>query len=125
MISAGCTINGTVVNSVLAPGVVVAKGAVVNDSILFADCVVGSGASVDLAIFDKRVHVGSGAVIGAGSNHQIPNRQHPTHLYTGITLIGKEAMVPAGQVVGRNCIVNSHTQPEAYPGDEIPDGESV
>jgi glucose-1-phosphate adenylyltransferase len=125
MISAGCIINGTVINSVLAPGVVVAKGAVVNDSILFADSVVESGASVDLAIFDKQVQVGSGAVIGAGSNHHIPNCHYPTHLYTGITLIGKEAVVPAGQVVGRNCIVNSHTRHDAYPGDVVPDGESV
>lgn len=125
MISAGCTIKGTVVNSVLAPGVVVEKGAMVKDSILFADCVVESGASVDLAIFDKKVHVGSGAVIGAGNNHQIANRKKPTHLYTGITLVGKEAVVPQGLVVGRNCIVNSHTQYDAYRGNEVLDGESV
>jgi glucose-1-phosphate adenylyltransferase len=125
MISAGCTILGTVVNSVLAPGVVVEKGAVVKDSILFADCVVETNASVDLAIFDKRVYVGSGAVIGAGNNHHIANRKQPTHLYTGITLIGKEAVVPRGLVIGRNCIINSHTHYEAYPGMEIPDGESV
>lgn len=125
MISAGCTIKGTVVNSVLAPGVVVEKGAMVKDSILFADCVVDAGASVDLAIFDKRVHVGSGSVIGAGSNHQIANRKQPTHLYTGISLIGKEAVVPQGLVVGRNCIISSHTHYDGYPGNEVPDGESV
>ena len=125
MISAGCTINGTVVNSVLAPGVVVEQGAVVKDSILFADCVVETDASVDLAIFDKRVHVGSGAVIGAGNNHHIPNRKQPTHLYTGITLVGKEAVIPRGLVVGRNCIINSHTHYDAYPGNAVADGESV
>ncbi len=125
MISAGCTIKGTVINSVLAPGVVVEKGAMVKDSILFVDCVVEAGASVDLAIFDKRVHVGSGTVIGAGSNHHIPNRKQPTHLYTGITLVGKEAVVPQGLVVGRNCIINSQTHYDAYAGNEVVDGESV
>lgn len=125
MISAGCTIQGTVINSVLAPGVVVEKGAVVKDSILFVDCVVETGATVDLAILDKRVHVGSGAVIGAGSNHHIPNRKQPTHLYTGITLIGKEAVVPRGLVVGRNCIIKSHAHYGAYHSNEVPDGESV
>jgi glucose-1-phosphate adenylyltransferase len=125
MISAGCTINGSVVNSVLAPGVVVEKGAMVKDSILFADCVVEAGATVDLAIFDKQVHAGSGAIIGSGSNHHIANRLQPTHLYTGITLIGKEAVVPKGMVVGRNCIVTSHTPHGAFPGNEVADGESV
>jgi glucose-1-phosphate adenylyltransferase len=105
--------------------VVVEQGAVVKDSILFADCVVDAGASVDLAILDKRVHVGSGAVIGAGSNRHIPNRKKPTHLYTGITLIGKEAVLPRGVVVGRNCIINSQTHYDAYPENEVPDGESV
>jgi glucose-1-phosphate adenylyltransferase len=125
MVSAGCIIHGTVINSVLAPGVIVGKGAVVKDSILFADCVVDTDASVDLAIFDKRVHVGAGAVIGAGNNHHIPNRKQPSHLYTGITLIGKEAVVPKGQVVGRNCIVSSHTHSDAYSGNTLADGESV
>jgi len=125
MISAGCNIQGTVINSVLAPGVVVERGAMVKDSILFADCVVDTEAVVDLAIFDKRVHVGSGAIIGAGDNHHVPNRQKPTHLYTGITLVGKEAVVPRGQVVGRNCIISSHTHYDDYPGNEVADGDSV
>jgi glucose-1-phosphate adenylyltransferase len=125
MISAGCTIKGTVLNSVLAPGVVVERGAVVKDSILFADCVVDTGATVDLAIFDKRVHVGTNSVIGAGDNHHIVNREQPTHLYTGITLVGKEAVVPMGQVVGRNCVINAHTHYDAYSGGEVADGETV
>lgn len=125
LVSAGCTVRGTVINSVLAPGVVVESGAVIKNSILFADCVVDSGATVDLAIFDKRVHVGAGAVIGAGNNHQTPNRRHPTHLYTGISLIGKEAVIPAAQVIGRNCIVNSHTHYDAFSSSVIEDGESV
>ncbi len=125
MISSGCNIKGTVINSVLAPGVVVEQGAVVKNSILFADCVVDTGATVDLAIFDKRVHVGAGAIIGAGNNHDIANHQQPTHLYTGISLIGKESVVPAGQVVGRNCIINAHTHYDAYPAREVTDGESI
>jgi len=125
MISAGCNIKGTVIHSVLAPGVTVEQGAVVKDSILFADCVVDSGATVDLSIFDKRVHIGERAVIGAGANHHIANHKQPTHLYTGISLVGKESVVPAGQVVGRNCIINAHTHYDAYPGQELADGETI
>jgi len=50
MVSAGSLIEGTVINSVLSPGVQVQKGAVVRDSVLFEDCVVEEGAVVDLCI---------------------------------------------------------------------------
>ncbi len=125
MISAGCKILGTVENSVLAPGVVVEEGALVRDSILFADCVVGKNSEVDLSIFDKRVHIQGDAKVGVGTNHKTPNKEYPKHLYTGISLIGKEAIVPSGVSIGRNCIVNSHTREDAYPAKEIPDSETV
>ncbi len=47
LISHGCVINGTVVNSVLSPGVRVDVGAVVRDSIVMFDSVIRSGAVVD------------------------------------------------------------------------------
>lgn len=125
MISAGCSIKGTVQNSVLAPGVVVEEGAVVKDSILFTDCVVEKNSVVDLTICDKRVWVHEGAVVGAGNNHDVVNKLQPKHLYTGISLIGKEAVVPAGVTIGRNCVINSKTREEAYPGKEIADGETL
>ncbi len=125
LISSGCNIQGTVVNSVLSPGVVVEKGAVVRNSILFSDCVVKRGAVVDLAIFDKRVQVGEGALIGTGCNHDTPNRQHPKHLYTGITLLGKAVEVPDDMKVGRNCIINSYCRQSAFRTGEISDGESL
>ncbi|MEN8189455.1 MAG: glucose-1-phosphate adenylyltransferase family protein [Thermodesulfobacteriota bacterium] len=125
LISAGCRINGRVVNSVLAPGVVVEEGALVKDSILFEDCVVQADAEVNLAICDKRVHVGEQAVVGFGDDHETPNRLHPKHLYTGITLVGKEAVVPNKHVIGRNCIIQSHTNPRAYEERRVADGETV
>ncbi len=125
MVAAGSNIQGSVINSVLAPGVVVEKGALVKDSILFEDCVIRKGAIVDLAILDKRVRVGSGAVIGFGDNYTIANRLKPSHLYTGITLIGKGAVVPAKQQIGRNCVVNSNITEGDYKGQIIEDGESL
>ncbi len=125
LISSGCNIQGTVINSVLSPGVVVEKGAIVRNSILFSDCVVKRRAVVDLAIFDKNVQIGEWALVGTGSNHATPNRQHPKHLYTGITLLGKAAEVPAGMKIGRNCIVNSYCRQQAFPAEEIGDGESL
>lgn len=125
MISAGCVIDGEVVNSVLSPGVRVAAGASVRDSILFHDCLVESGAVVDLAILDKRVHIGSGALVGSGEDKTTPNSKFPKHLYTGITMIGKEGVVPPGAVIGRNCIVAPLTASEDYPSLSLASGETV
>lgn len=125
MISSGCDIKGTVINSILSPGVVVEEGAFVKDSILFTDCQVEKNAVVDLAIFDKGVHVGRNAVVGTGNNHEIPNEKEPSHLYTGITLVGKGAEVPPGQLIGRNCIIHPKTREDAYPGREVDDGASI
>lgn len=124
MISAGCVIEGTVENSILSPGVCIGKGAVVKDSIIFDDCVIGPDAVVDLSILDKRVKVGSGAKIGIGDDRTTPNRTSPKHLYTGISLIGKEAVIPARATIGRNCIVSPFFKP-ASATLELPTGDTV
>ncbi len=123
MISAGCIIEGEVVNSVLSPGVVVRAGASVRDSIVFSDCVIEKGAVVELAILDKRVRVGGGALIGFGEDHHQPNHLHPKHLYTGITLVGKKAFVGEKSVVGRNCILLPDSLLES--GEVVKSGETV
>ncbi|MBW2658703.1 MAG: glucose-1-phosphate adenylyltransferase [Deltaproteobacteria bacterium] len=125
LVSAGSVIRGEVINSVLAPGVVVEEGAVVRDSILFADCLVKKGAVVDYSILDKDVVVRAGAVVGAGENHLQANILNPSHLYTGITLVGKGSEIPAGQKIGRNCVINSNVKAEDYPGTFLEDGESL
>ncbi len=113
MISAGCVIEGTVIHSVLSPGVKVEKGAVVRDSVIFEDAVIQEDALADLAICDKRVVVGKGAVVGHGENRKKVNTEYPTHLYSGITLIGKAAIVPDGMIIGRNCRISSGYRLEA------------
>ena len=123
MVSAGSIIEGTVINSVLSPGVEVRRGAVVRDSVIFEDSIIGEGVSVDLSICDKRVHIGSGAVVGQGENLKHANHEYPEHLYTGITLIGKKAQLPSGMTIGRNCIVRP-----GYAGSDVSvlaDGESL
>ena len=123
MVSAGSIIEGTVINSVLSPGVEVRKGAVVRDSVIFEDSTIEEGATVDLSICDKRVHIGSGTVVGQGENLQHANHEYPEHLYTGITLIGKKARLPSGMTIGRNCIARP-----GYAGSGVSvlaDGESL
>lgn len=126
MISAGCVIEGEVVNSVLSPGVRVAKNASVRDSIILHGCIIEEGATVDLAILDKRVVVGSGATVGRGDrSNALLNREFPKHLYTGITLVGKEAVLPPRLTVGRNCIIQPGSTPESFITVEVAAGETV
>ena len=122
-ISAGCRIEGEVINSVLSPGVIVEAGAVVRDSILFPDCIIERDALVDLVIIDKQGRVGNGATLGSGEDHQLANHLYPKHLYTGITLLGKEASVGAGCVVGRNCIIQPYVSLPAR--QTVNSGETV
>ena len=64
MISEGCKINGTVVNSILSGGVVIEEGAEVYDSVIMDDVVIRSGAGVYTAIVDSDTEVLSGATVG-------------------------------------------------------------
>ena len=64
LISEGCRIYGTVINSVLSGGVVVEPGAIIKDSVVMEDVTVKSGAAVYSAIVDSDVVVESGAVAG-------------------------------------------------------------
>lgn len=126
MISAGCVIEGTVINSVLSPGVHVREGAMVQDSVIFEDSLIGKNAVLDLVICDKHVRIGEETVVGLGDNRDTSNRLYPKHLYTGITLVGKEAVVPARVKIGRNCIVNSKRQEVDFPvSGRIADGETL
>jgi len=65
IVADGCTIEGTVENSILFRGVTVAKGAVVRDCILMQNVTVGKNASLTCVIADKGVKVGDGITLAA------------------------------------------------------------
>jgi glucose-1-phosphate adenylyltransferase len=125
LISHGCVIDGTVVNSVLSPGVRVDVGAVVRDSIVMFDSTIRAGAVVDRAILDKEVVVGQGAIVGEGPYDGAPNRQEPNRLNTGITVIGKQAIVPRGARLGRNVKVAGGVKSSDYATRVVRTGSSV
>ena len=64
LISEGCRIYGTVINSVVSGGVVVEEGAIVKDSVVMEDVIVKKGAAVYTAIVDSDTVVEEGAVVG-------------------------------------------------------------
>lgn len=124
LLSDGCRIEGTVIRSIISPGVYVAAGAEVRDSILLTDAEIHPGAIVDRAILDKKVIVGGGAVVG-DSDDLTPNRAFPDRLNTGLTVIGKGAVVPANTRLGRNVLVYPRVTGKQYDGQNVPSGGTV
>jgi glucose-1-phosphate adenylyltransferase len=94
LLSPGCVIQGTVVRSVLSPGVRVAAGAVIRDSILMADVVVDSSATVEWAVVDSGCCIGPDAVVGE------PNPDGGT-APEALTLVGRDSTVAKGVRVPR------------------------
>lgn len=93
LISAGCEIDGTVINSILSPGVKVAAGAIVSNSILLHDCTVESGAILEHVISDRDAIFGAESVLGKMENEPGANTDYP------LTLIGKAAHIGDGIVI--------------------------
>ncbi|MBI3751993.1 MAG: NTP transferase domain-containing protein [Chloroflexi bacterium] len=125
LISHGCIIDGTVVNSVLSPGVRVDVGAVVRDSIVMFDSVIRAGAVVDRAILDKEVVVGQGAIVGEGPYDAPPNKQEPGRLNTGITVVGKRSVIPRGSRLGRNVKIAGDVRSADFASRVVRSGGSV
>jgi glucose-1-phosphate adenylyltransferase len=124
LVSNGCVIDGTVIHSVLSPGVFVETGAVVRDSVIMHDTVIRTGAVVDRCVLDKEIEIGAGAQVGAGED-MTPNLLEPANLIIGITIVGKGARVPAGAVIGRNCCIDANTTPQDYNHLNVPSGATI
>lgn len=122
LITEGCVIEGSVEYSVLSPGVHVERGAVVRHSIVMTDSVIEAGSVVDRCIVDKQVNVGQGAHLGWGKDYSINTLGD---LSTGITLVGKNAQLPPGLRVGRNCILASDLAEDDFVFQTIPSGATV
>jgi glucose-1-phosphate adenylyltransferase len=126
LISHGCQISGTVERSILSPGVRVDPGAVVRDSIVMFDSIIRAGAVVDRAILDKEVSIGPNAVIGMGNDFDTPNRAEPERLSSGITVVGKRAVIPNGMRLGRNVKIGEDVRPSDFGRRRsVPSGGTV
>ena len=88
IITEGCEIYGTVINSVLSGGVIVSPQAVIRDSVIMNGCTIGAGAKVTYTIMDSNTQVMPNATIGAERSG------HP-----GVTLVSGAITVPEGAVI--------------------------
>jgi glucose-1-phosphate adenylyltransferase len=89
------------------------------------DSVVRPGAVVDRAILDKQVVVGPGAIVGEGIQLDRPNRLTPTHLNTGITIVGKQAVIPRGVRIGRNVRIDPNVRAADFAGRVVATGSTI
>jgi glucose-1-phosphate adenylyltransferase len=121
LVSNGCVIEGTVINSVLSPGVRVGKGSVIKDSVILNNVIISSDVTIQKSILDKKVTVGRSAFIGYG-NDFTPNQEKPDLLSSGITVIEKGAIIPSNTNIGRNCrIFKTHK----FVSKDIPSGSTL
>ena len=121
VISEGCVIHGSVINSVLSPGVTVEKGAVVRDSIVLHDSLIQANAVLNRVICDKDVIVSEDAEIG-GLGAEVPSREYGELLADGFTLIGRGVNIPARTRIASNTAIYSTARSIA---NNIPAGSTL
>ena len=125
LLSNGCQIEGAVERSVLSPGVQVGQSALVRDSVVLNDTIIESGAVVERCVIDKEVRVCQDAHVGYSDNND-PNPELPARLNTGLSLVGKGSVVPAGTTLGRNVVIHPYSGAEAFNnGKSVESGTSV
>jgi glucose-1-phosphate adenylyltransferase len=49
----------------------------------------------------------------------------PDHIYSGLTVVGKNASIPEDVRIGTNCIIYPAVSKEDFPSVDIEDGETV
>ena len=96
LITEGCDIHGTVVNSVLSNGVTVEAGAFVRDSVLMNNVTVKSGAVVEYSIVDSDAVIGEDAVVGKERSEA-----------KGLAVIGEGLTIAAGRVIADGEMIGS------------------
>lgn len=96
LITEGCDIRGTVINSVLSNGVTVEEGAVVRDSVLMTDVTVKAGARVEYSIIDSDTVICENASVGKERASAC-----------GLAVVGEGLAVEAGSVIPDGEMIGS------------------
>ena len=105
IVTEGCEIYGTVVNSVLSAGVVVERGATVRDSVILGNVLIKADASVDHSLVDADTVIGKNARVGK-----------PIAESKGITLVGGGLEIKDGVTVPDGVICGSDMLKELNKG---------
>jgi len=123
LLSEGCEIYGTVINSVLSAAVVIEEGAFVRDSIIMKECKIGKNTVIERCIIDENSIIGENVKMGMGKN--VPNEEKP-HIYdTGITVVGENSIIPNDVTIGKNCVIHGKTSSADYANNNMDSGKTI
>lgn len=121
LISNGSVIEGTVINSILSPGVHVGKNSIVKDSVIFNSAKIGDNVQIERAVIDKKVIIKDNVKIGF-SDDFTANKERPDLLYSGVNIFAKHAKVPEGTNIPRNVRVYDTAK---FDKKDIDSGETI
>jgi glucose-1-phosphate adenylyltransferase len=99
VLTQGCEVEGTAMNSVLSHSVRVEEGAQVHYSVLMPGVTVKKGAVVRYAILGENCVVEENATVGANPESSDPDSW-------GITVLGPKATISAGEIVRPNTMLD-------------------
>ena len=123
LLSNGSIIAGNVKRSVISPGVVIDPNASVENSVILNNVKIKSGSVIKNAIIDKNVLIEENVVIGDFEN--IPNKERPDLLDTGITVIGKGTKIKEGMHIGQNVRIFGGIDFREMNISKIDSGETI
>ncbi len=123
LLSEGCEVYGTVIDSVLGPNVVIDEGAIVRDSIIMSNCIIGANTVIERCIIDEESVIGKNVFLGTGED--IVNELKPSIYNCGITVIGEKTVIPDNVLIGKNCVIYGKTQISDYVDSKLQSGGTL
>lgn len=123
IIGEGAEIYGEVYNSVIGPGVVLAKGSVVRDSIIMRGTTIEENTIVNKAIIAENCYIGSDCELGAFE--EVPNAWKPDIYNNGMVTIGENSIIPNSVKIGKNTAIYGGTTLDDYPRNILASGENI
>lgn len=99
IMTTGCEIYGTVINSVIGEGVTVKEGAVIENSIVMQGSVIGKNVKINYGMIDENVVIEDNATVGDKQSDK-----------TRIALVGRNSQIRRGTKVGSGDIVDNGGQ---------------
>ncbi|AGC69026.1 glucose-1-phosphate adenylyltransferase GlgC [Thermoclostridium stercorarium subsp. stercorarium DSM 8532] len=123
IVAEGCMIYGTVINSVIFPGVTIEENACVENCIIMSNSTVKQGSYLNCTIIGEKTVIGTGVKTGIGEyaenifNSKIYNSK--------ITVIGSDAVIPDNVTIGCNVVIDNQIMPGDFPFTYIPSGYAL
>lgn len=123
IVAEGCTIYGSVTNSIIFPGVNIGEGSIVEDSIIMSNSKIGTGCYIGKSIVSEKAVIGNNVKIGIGE--ALPNESKPGIYNSGITVVGETASIPDGAEIGKNVVIDVGVTPDDFCSLHVLSGKSI